>query len=84
VEVFRFQSVLTKGPACNLGWPRNQSALFHGEIVSEKPKTPDAPINGDEGLKRLAELTRRVMAVPKDEVPTVFARPKKAKRNRHS
>jgi hypothetical protein len=35
-------------------------------------------------FKRLADLTRRVMDVPKSEVPRVFAKPKKkrAKRKR--
>lgn len=33
-------------------------------------------------LKRLAELTRRVMAVPKSEVPAMFAKPKKKRKKR--
>lgn len=50
---------------------------------AESVRAPDPPVNGDEGLKRLADLTRRVIAVPKDEVPTVFAKPKKRAKRKH-
>lgn len=51
--------------------------------AADSVNAPDPPVNGEDGLKRLADLTRRVMAVPKDEVPTVFAKQKKPKRKRH-
>jgi hypothetical protein len=31
-------------------------------------RSPDPPVNGEEGLKKLADLTRAVIAVPKSEV----------------
>jgi hypothetical protein len=44
---------------------------------AESVKTPDPPVNGEEGLKRLADLTRRVIAVPKSEVVDPPKRKKK-------
>lgn len=41
--------------------------IEHATKVFRKPAT-DPPIDGEEGLKRLADLTRRVIAVPKSEV----------------
>ncbi|MDQ3696727.1 MAG: hypothetical protein M3373_01690 [Gemmatimonadota bacterium] len=46
-------------------------------------KTPEASsgegpaIDGEEGLARLADLTRRVIAVPKSELPPIMTKPKK-------
>lgn len=43
---------------------------------------PDPAGNEKDGLQRLAGLTRRVMAVPKDEVSPIFKPKKPAKRKR--
>ena len=54
--------------------------------ASKRPPPEEEVVADPKGaLQRLAELTRRVMAVPKDEVPRLFAKPKKkrAKRKRH-
>lgn len=47
--------------------------------------TTDEMVNGEEGLDRFASLTRRLMAVPKSEVPKVeWAKPKKRAKRKHS
>jgi hypothetical protein len=35
-----------------------------------EPRPPEEVEDGDEALKRLATLTRKVMQVPKSELPT--------------
>jgi hypothetical protein len=49
-----------------------------------RPAEQEAEVVDPKGaMARLAELTRRVIAVPKEEVPAIFAKPKKrAKRKR--
>jgi len=55
--------------------------------VSERPppQAEEEEVSDPQGaLARLADLTRRVMAVPKSEMPPIMAKPKKrAKRKRH-
>jgi hypothetical protein len=53
---------------------------------SQRPPPEEEVVADPKGaLHRLAELTRRVMAVPKDEVPRLFTKPKKkrTKRKKH-
>lgn len=58
--------------------------------MAETPKRPP-PTEEEEtvadpkaALERLSDLTRRVIAVPKSEVPPIMTKPKKrAKRKRH-
>ena len=52
---------------------------------SQPPPEPESPeVDGKEGLAKLAALTRRVLAVAKDEIPASFAKPKKRrKKPRH-
>jgi hypothetical protein len=35
-------------------------------------------------MARLADLTRRVIAVPKEEVPAIFAKPKKPRKRKRA
>lgn len=51
--------------------------------ASKRP-TPEEEVVADPkgALQRLAELTRRVMAVPKGEVPALFTKPKKRRRKK--
>jgi hypothetical protein len=50
-----------------------------------RPAEQEAEVVDPKGaMARLAELTRRVIAVPKEEMPQIFTKPKKrAKRKRH-
>jgi hypothetical protein len=36
--------------------------------TAESVRAPDPPVDGKEGLQRLADLTRAVIAVPKSEI----------------
>lgn len=53
--------------------------------TTKRPPPVEEEVADPKGaLDRLAELTRRVMDVPKGEVPPLFAKPKKRrKRKRH-
>jgi hypothetical protein len=47
----------------------------------ERPAPEEEEVADPEGaLRRLADLTRRVIAVPKDEVPPIFSKPKKRRK----
>ena len=47
------------------------------------PEGPEEEVADPEGaLRRLADLTRRVLAVPKDQVPPIFTKPKTRRKSK--
>jgi len=46
----------------------------------DPPEEEETVADAEIALDRLADLTRRVIDVPKSEIPRVFAKPKKKRR----
>lgn len=50
--------------------------------TGESPPEEETVADPKGALDRLADLTRRIVAVPKEEVPAIFAKPKKKRAKR--